>query len=379
MSPKIRILIADDSITVRRLLNDTLAADPDLEICDIARDGQEAVAKFPIVKPDVVLLDVEMPVMDGIEAVVAIRKLDPRVPIIMFSSLTMKGGQATLDALTFGANDYVTKPTQSHNLQDAIGHIRRELIPKIKQFGQRSLFARTASTRSATNTIRLQRGAVGTQSSEVPIPGLSMLSMSAERFDVIAVGVSTGGPNALAEMLKPLSRDFAIPILIAQHMPALFTSLLAERLSQVSSLKVREATDGTILEPGQVWVAPGDQHLVVEKQGFRSILRLNREQLENSCRPSVDVLFRSVASAYRERALAIVLTGMGCDGKKGCELIRQNGGKVIAQDEATSVIWGMPGAVTKAGLANCVLPLPEISKQLSRLQQPGRMMATAGH
>lgn len=379
MPSKIRILMADDSVTVRRMLSDTLSVDPELEVCDIARDGQEAVAKFPLMKPDVVVLDVEMPVMDGIEAVIAIRRIDPRVPIVMFSSLTMKGGQATLDALTFGATDYVTKPTQSHDMQEAIGHIRRELIPKIKHLGQRQRDARMAKTLSGSS-ITLQRGVPGAPSPrETLATGLSALSMSAERFDVITVGVSTGGPNALTEMLKPLSRDFAIPILIAQHMPALFTTLLAERLSQVTALKVREATDGTLLEPGQVWIAPGDQHLVVEKQGFHSILRLNREPLENSCRPSVDVLFRSVAAAYRERTLAIVLTGMGCDGKKGCELIRQYGGKVIAQDEATSVVWGMPGAVTKAGLAHCVLPLPEISKQLTRLQQPGRLMATARH
>ncbi len=379
MSSKTRILMADDSVTVRRMLTDTLASDPDIEVCAIARDGKEALIRFPMIKPDVVVLDVEMPVMDGIEAVIAIRKIDSRVPIIMFSSLTMKGGQATFDALSYGATDYVTKPTKSGNMQEAVAHIRRELVPRIKQLGQRSSDVRSAAVRSFNSSFSLQRGVVGTLPQESPISFATNSSFAADRFDVLAIGASTGGPNALAEVLKPLSKDFSIPILIAQHMPAMFTSLLAERLTQNSSLKVREATDGVLMEPGQVWVAPGDHHLVIEKQGFRSILRLNREAPENSCRPSVDVLFRSVAAAFRDRALAVVLTGMGCDGQKGCEHIRYVGGKVIAQDEATSVVWGMPGAVAKAGLANCVLPLTDISKQLSRLQQPGRLMSTAGH
>lgn len=379
MSSKTRILMADDSVTVRRMLSDTLATDPEIEICAIARDGKEAVNRFPMIKPDVVVLDVEMPVMDGIEAVIAIRKIDARVPIIMFSSLTMKGGQATFDALSFGATDYVTKPTKSGNMQEAVAHIRRELVPKIKHFGQRSSEARLAQGRSARTSISLQRGAIGATSQEPPASSNGSSAFAADRIDVLAIGSSTGGPNALAEVLKPLSKDFSIPILIAQHMPAMFTALLAERLSQNCSLKVREAFDGALIEPGQIWVAAGDYHLMVEKQGFRSILRLNQEAPENSCRPSVDVLFRSVAAAFRDHALAVVLTGMGCDGQKGCEHIRQAGGKVIAQDEASSVVWGMPGAVVKAGLANCVLPLSDIAKQLSRLQQPGRLIATSRH
>ncbi len=371
MLPKTRVLLADDSVTVRRLLSDTLAADPTIEVVAAARDGQEAVVKFPQYKPDVVVLDVEMPVMDGIEAVVAIRKLDPRVPIVMFSSLTMKGGQATFDALSHGATDYVTKPSQSQNMLDAINHIRSELIPKIKHLGQRS--------RPAVGGINLQRGSASGSHSQPHFSDLPMTSLAADKFDVIAVGVSTGGPNALADMLKHIPKTFSVPILIAQHMPAMFTSLLAERLDQVCPLTVREATDGAQVEPGQVWIAPGDQHMLVERQGLKTVLQLNREQSENSCRPSVDVLFRSVATTYHQRALAIVLTGMGSDGKRGCQMIRDGGGKVIVQDEATSVVWGMPGSVAEAGLANAILPLPEIAQQLSRLSLVGRSMATAGH
>lgn len=376
MSDKLRVLLADDSITVRRILSDALSADGELEVCAAARDGQEALTKYTQIKPDVVILDVEMPVMDGIEAVIGIRKLDPRVPIIMFSSLTMKGGQATLDALSHGAADYVTKPSRSGSTQEAIAHIQEQLIPKVKQLGRRHRNAH--SLVRSTGGLSLLRGAA-TNVPAVHATQLPNFAIDAGKFDVVTVGVSTGGPNALADMLKKLPKNFSTPILIAQHMPALFTQLLAERLSQVCSLNVREAIEGAVVEPGQVWIAPGGQHMVVDRHGSSFVLHLNHDRAENSCRPSVDVLFRGVADAYRHRVLAVVLTGMGCDGKKGCQKIRENGGKIIVQDEATSVVWGMPGAVANAGLADCVLPLPEIANHLSRLSPFARSMTIAGH
>ena len=371
MTTPLRILLADDSVTVRRLLNETLSSDSMLEVCHAARDGQEALAQFPLVQPDVVVLDVEMPVMDGIETVIAIRKLNARVPIIMFSSLTTQGGEATLDALTHGATDYATKPSHVGHLQDAVDQIRKNLIPMIKHWGQWYQDQRRAPSVGPT-AYHLER--------KLPVT-LRRESLSAapkpnvrgdKPVEIIAIGVSTGGPSALADVLKLIPKQFPIPIVIAQHMPPLFTGLLAERLNQICPLSVNEAHDNAELVSGQVWIAPGNQHLIVEKHGFHVRLRLNHGPLVNSCRPSVDVLFRSVAETIGGASIAVVLTGMGHDGLEGCRLIHGKGGKVIAQDQATSVVWGIPRAVAEAGLADQVLPLHSIAGELIRMSQVGR-------
>ncbi len=371
--PTIRVLLADDSATVRRLLTETLSNEPDLVVCHAARDGREAVTQFSLVQPDVVVLDVEMPVMDGIEAVIAIRRIDPKVPIIMFSSLTTKGGEATLDALTHGATDFVNKPARSGHLHDAIHHIRTNLIPMVKHWGKWSQEQRSRGVHAAASLTLTRQ----------PTASLCREPLSASRrpagnkraaLEIIAIGVSTGGPNALAEILKAIPKQFPIPIVIVQHMPPLFIGLLAERLNQICPLTVSEAVDGTPIQPGHVWVAPGDQHLVVEKQGRNARLRLDHGPAVNSCRPAVDVLFRTVADVYRDSSLAVVLTGMGQDGLEGCRHIRQRGGKVVVQDQATSVIWGMPRTVAEAGLADQVLPLNSMAEELTRLAQLGRSL-----
>ncbi len=367
-------MLADDSVTVRRLLSETLSADGSLEVCFAARDGREAVSQFSLVHPDVVLLDVEMPVMDGIEATTAIRRLDPRVPILMFSSLTTRGGEATLDALSAGANDYVTKPTRVGHLQDAVAHIRNVLIPMIKHWGKWYRDERrTAATVPASP--RLERVPPVSLRREPFSVGPRAAARANSQVEVIAIGVSTGGPNALAEVLKSIPKQFPVPILIAQHMPPLFTGLLADRLNHVCPLSVREALDGAALEPGQVWIAPGDRHLVVERQGLNLRVRLNHNPPVNSCRPSADVLFRSVAETFGDAAVAVVLTGMGQDGMEGCRSIRLQGGKVLVQDQATSVVWGMPRVVADAGLADHVLPLDSIAAELTRMSQMGRSEA----
>lgn len=366
MSPPIRVLLADDSVAVRRLLAETLSSDPELEVCCAARDGQEAVTQFSQLQPDVVLLDLEMPVMDGIEAVVAIRKLNARVPLIMFSAYTREASEATIDALSSGATDFVTKPKMVGHVQNAVTHIREHLVTKIKVWGRWYREQRT-NPAAPVPTIALARAPLGVRPEPSPPRAASASAKRATAPEVVAIGVSTGGPNALAEVLKRLPPVFPLPILIAQHMPVMFTKLLADRLDQVCPFHVREAVDGTPLEPGQVWIAPGDTHLVVEKQGFRKVLKLNHGPHENSCRPSADVLFRSVAAAYGESAIAVVMTGMGQDGKVGCQHIRYRGGTVLAQDQATSVVWGMPKAVIEAGLANRVVPLPAIAEELCRL------------
>jgi two-component system, chemotaxis family, protein-glutamate methylesterase/glutaminase len=346
--PRIRVLIVDDSAVIRRLVADELSADPAIEVVGTASDGKIALARLPQVNPDLVILDIEMPVMDGLTALREIRKTYPRLPVIMFSALTERGASATLDALALGATDYFTKPTGAGGLEASLKVIREELIPEIK-----ALCPRVATP-------------------PAPPVALRPLSARAGTIDVIAIATSTGGPNALAEVFAGLPADLPVPVVMVQHMPAMFTRLLAERLTTQYKVPVEEGRPGGVLRPGHAWVAPGDFHMVVVRDGVHVKLRLNQDPPENSCRPAADVLFRSVAQVFGPTTLAVVLTGMGQDGLRGCEAIRAAGGQVIVQNEGTSVVWGMPGAVARAGLADKVLPLAEIAPEVVRRIRSGR-------
>lgn len=359
---KIRVLVCDDAVVVRRMLADTLSGDPDLEVAGTAANGRIALAKLAQVTPDLVLLDVEMPEMDGLQTLAQLRKTHPFLPVIMFSTLTQRGAAATLDALALGANDYVTKPANVGSVAVAVQRIREQLIPKIKQFCGRASAALPAAPAAPAAARR---------------PALTVLPAAGRRIDVVAIGVSTGGPNALAALLPGLPADFPVPLLIVQHMPPLFTRLLADRLSQQCAFPVREAVAGGKVEPRLAWVAPGDYHMALIREGLAVRLRLHQGPPENSCRPAVDVLFRSVAQAYGANVLAVVMTGMGQDGLRGCEAIREAGGEVVVQDEATSVVWGMPGFVARAGLADTVLPLPELAGEIARRVRRGRPLPSA--
>ncbi|MBL9201898.1 MAG: chemotaxis response regulator protein-glutamate methylesterase [Opitutaceae bacterium] len=354
--PKIRVLIVDDSVVVRRLVSDCLAGDPEIEVVGTAADGQIALAKIPQVNPDLVTLDIEMPVLDGLQTVSAIRKTYAKLPVIMFSTLTERGGAATLDALARGANDYVTKPANVGSVAQSIERVREDLIPKIK-----SLCRRAAPVVLACPIIRPPKPPVAGSGS----PLGSAASFVSSRVDVLAIGVSTGGPNALAAMMPGLAKRFPVPIVIVQHMPPLFTRMLAERIEAVTGMPTREGVAGAILKPGEIWVAPGGHHMDLEKTPEGVRLRVHDAPPENSCRPAVDVLFRAVAKIYGPRALSVILTGMGQDGLVGCQHIREAGGQVLVQDEATSVVWGMPGAVATAGLAQKILPLGEIAAEIN--------------
>jgi two-component system chemotaxis response regulator CheB len=301
-------------------------------------------------KPDVITLDIEMPEMDGLEALKEIRQIDPNVPVIMFSSLTALGAAATIDALSSGASDYVTKPVDVGNFSTAVDRIRQQLIPKVKALCASRVW-RVESALSAAGRVS---------------PQAFVRPASQERVDVLAIGTSTGGPNALAAVLPHIPADFPVPILIVQHMPPLFTRFLADRLAACSHIPVKEAVAGQEIVPGEAWVAPGDYHMSVCKDGNRVRILTDQRPPENSCRPSVDVLFRSVAEIYRAGVLAVVMTGMGQDGLIGCERLRKEGGQIFVQDEQTSVVWGMPGFVAKAGLADRVLPLGQIGPELVR-------------
>ncbi len=348
MNSKIRVLVVDDSAVIRRIVSEVIATDPSMEVAGVAANGQIALQMIERVNPDVVTLDIEMPVMDGLEALKAIRERRGRMPVIMFSSLTERGAEATIESLSLGASDYVTKAAKVSNLPGAKEQISATLLPKI-----RALCGRCESGPSSEGS-PVSRGAIKARAS------------SSGRIEALVIGSSTGGPNALAEVLPQLPRDFPVPVLIVQHMPPMFTRFLAQRLDALSPLTVKEAFAGADVLPGTAWVAPGDYHAIAVRDGVHVRLATNQAPAENSCRPSVDVLFRSAVEAFGGNVLAVVLTGMGQDGLRGSERLVDAGANVIVQDEASSVVWGMPGFIAKAGLASAVLPLPQIAAEIVR-------------
>jgi two-component system chemotaxis response regulator CheB len=352
--PPVRVLVVDDSVVVRKLLSEALASVPRLQLAGTASSGAIALAKIPQLNPDVVTLDIEMPGLNGIETLTEIRKLYPTLPVIMFSTLTEHGAAITLEALSLGASDYLTKPTNSTSLANSMEQVRRELTSKILSLVQRD---QKVGPKSVLQSKRRK-------------------SMGAP-IEILAIGTSTGGPKALAELIPRLPPDFAVPTVVVQHMPPLFTRLLAERLNSQSEVRVNEAEAGCSLEPGDVWIAPGDHHMTISRKGVQTVLALNQDPPENSCRPAVDVLFRSVARAYGPNALAVVMTGMGSDGARGAAHIHEAGGEIFVQDEPTSVVWGMPGAIVGAGLADKICPLQEISQEVIRRVGVGRNQTSA--
>lgn len=320
--------MVDDSAVARRLLTDALSREPGFTVAGFAPNGRIGVQKVAQLHPDVVILDVEMPEMNGLEALVEIRRQWPELPVIMFSRLTERGASVTLDALLRGASDFCEKPGRLAGSEDAASYVRQSLAPKIRALCP-----------------------------ERPAP---------RPIDAVLIGSSTGGPNALNEIVMALPANLGVPILITQHMPPVFTRLLAERLTARGPIPFAEAEPGMAVEAGRGYVAPGDHHLLLK--GGRGAIRLALDQgpPENSCRPAADPMLRSAVAVLGSGVLAVVLTGMGQDGLRGCEKVREAGGQVIVQDEASSVVWGMPGHVARAGLADEVLPLPEIGPAILR-------------
>jgi len=346
--PKPRILIVDDSVVIRRSLTVALSHELDFEVVGSAPSGRIALMKVATAHPDVVVLALEMPEMDGLKTLAAIRRDYPRVSVIMLSGTTEQAAAKTLDALTLGARDYVTKPIVGLGFDDALRTVSSDLAAKIR------LCCRDMSTGDSSGVKESNCGGTAPSAS----------TEQAKRVDVLAIGVSTGGPNALMELIPQLPADFPVPIVIVQHMPPIFTRLLAERLAGKCKIRVVEGGPHQELAPGGAWIAPGDFHMSVVKEGDTVRVVTHQGPPENSCRPAVDVLFRSVAQVYQSHVLAVVMTGMGQDGLRGCKQIHAAGGQVLVQNEASSVVWGMPSFVVKAGIVDRILPLDELGAEI---------------
>ncbi|GIG22649.1 chemotaxis response regulator protein-glutamate methylesterase 1 [Cellulomonas chitinilytica] len=364
----IRVLVVDDSVVVRRIVSDVLSADPRIDVVGWAANGRLAQAKVEQLRPDLVTMDVEMPELDGIGAVRALRAAGHQMPVIMFSTLTERGAAATLDALAAGATDYVTKPTGMGSVREGLAQVAKDLVPRILALVPRDTAVDAGPDLPVPRAKRPERPEVVVRD-----------DASRHGVKLLLVGASTGGPDALSRLLGSFTAPPPVPVLVVQHMPPVFTRQLAARLDRVGPARVHEAVADEELLPGHVYVAPGDHHLVVDTH--TGVLRagISDDAPINFCRPSVDALFRSAVRAVRGEVLAVVLTGMGADGRTGCEDVVQAGGTVLVQDEASSVVWGMPGAVATAGLAHQVLPMAEIPAAVELvLELAGSAAGTAG-
>jgi two-component system chemotaxis response regulator CheB len=393
-------MLVDDSGIIRRVVTRVLADEPDVEVVGVATNGQEALDRVEVFRPHVVVLDVEMPILDGLQTLRRLRPQWPTLPVIMFSTLTSRGAESTLEALTYGASDYATKPTSLGSLEKTVATMRVELVPLIRSWGeigrsrQPTVRRRVATPSSVlaplATTMRPNpvRPVAPTRPSSAPVaPAVALAAAPAVpparpvpprpartnptgRIDVVVIGSSAGGPNALSELIPQFPGSFPVPILLTQHMPETFTKLLASRLDEKSALKVVEAEPGMIPEPGHLYIAKGGMHLVATRTAGRVVLDFDDGPPENYCRPAVDVMFRSAAEVWGPNLLALILTGMGRDGVDGCSRILEHGGSVITQDEASCLVWGMPGAVVEAGLSGQELPLNRIAAEVGRRVRP---------
>ncbi len=368
---KIRVLVVDDSSVMRRIIATALSKHPALEVVGYAANGVQAIARVRELQPDVVTLDIDMPELDGLGALREIRKASPRLPIIMFSTLTQRGAPTSALALAAGASDYVCKPSATKgSMEQAFAVLEAELVPKILGLAQRArrraraLVADTPTRRPMPESPGGLNDALGDaqapdlpwRPSQIPLPSPSVTAL--------VIGVSTGGPLALKHIFGLLAAPLPVPVFIVQHMPPTFTPLLAARLSGAGLMAVKEAQHGEVPQAGTAYLAPGGQHLALTCRGQRVLMVLSHDPPVNSCRPSVDVLFQSAAQVYGPGLLALVLTGMGYDGLRGCQDVKARSGQVLVQDEKSSVVWGMAGAVTQLGLADRILPLHKIPQEL---------------
>jgi two-component system, chemotaxis family, protein-glutamate methylesterase/glutaminase len=365
---RIRVMLVDDAVVVRGLFARWVESEPDLDVVATLRTGREAVDQLERVDPDVVVLDVDMPDLDGIAALPLLLEKKPDLVVIMASTLTRRNAEISLRALSLGAADYIPKPGSNREVSVSTA-FRRDLIEKIRQLGLRAkrLRAAVAPARIPVET-KSAPSIVPQVVEETAPPSLVLRPMPTMPPRVLLIGSSTGGPQALNTLIAEIGSIIQrAPVLITQHMPPTFTAVLAEHLARVGKCPVHEAVDGEEISAGTVYLAPGGKHMKVIRRDGTAVLSIEDGPLVNFCKPAVDPMFASAAEVWGNKVLALVLTGMGADGLAGARTIVAAGGHVFAQDEATSVVWGMPGQVTNAGLCSAVLPLPEISGKLTRL------------
>lgn len=349
---KIRVLVVDDSLVIRRALRECFRGDPEIEVVGVADTGIKALEQIDTLKPDIVTLDIEMPEMDGLETLRTLRRQGSSVPVIMFSKYTSEGATASLEALMLGASDVVAKPSAHGGQGKTCDVVKRQLTTRIRALGRK---AHRLSKAESKHIPEKKVSEVETRIFEAPGP-----------IEAIGLAISTGGPRALIDVVSALDPNLPAPIFITQHMPPMFTRFLAERLQARGTLRVQEAEEGMFAEPGNIYIAPGNYHMEVTRSDGRVVIGISQAPHENSCRPSADVMFRTLASTYGPRLMGIVMTGMGNDGKRGCEAIKSHGGVVVAQDEASSLVWGMPRSVIKAELHDAVVSLAHIAPLINK-------------
>jgi two-component system, chemotaxis family, protein-glutamate methylesterase/glutaminase len=361
----VRVMVVDDSAVIRGLLTRALEGDADIRVVTSVGDGQMAVNSLQRNSIDVIVLDIEMPVMDGLTAIPKLLAVAPQVKIIMASTLTLRGADVSIRCLSAGAADYIPKPTSTREIGGA-EDFKRELVSKVKALGAA---ARRGGSRSRGEIRPLSPAYVplSLKREQAPITTRPAPMGLQVKPDVIAIGSSTGGPQALFEVLSHMKGAVTQPILITQHMPATFTTILAEHITRQCGIDAKEAKDGEPIVQGRCYIAPGDFHMLVAQRGGTNVIALTKDPPENFCRPAVDPMMRSILKAYGGRKiLACILTGMGQDGLKGCTDVVNGGGTLIGQDEASSVVWGMPGAVAQAGICSAILPLKEIGPYIRK-------------
>ncbi len=351
----VKVLVVDDSMFFRRRIIEILNTDPNIEVMDTANDGAEAVEKACRLEPDVITMDVEMPVMNGIEAVRKIMQLNP-TPILMFSSVTTDGAQTTLDALEAGAIDYF--PKRFTDIAKDKAQLKKILCQRINTLSysiknKKNLYQQSLLTSNNLAKFRI------TQHSSLVEPTI--------KPSIIVIGTSTGGPLALQTLLKQIPKNFSAPILIVQHMPAEFTFAFAKRLNEICKITIKEASNGCVLRPATAYLAPGGKQMMIKNRSRESIIVIESGDKNMTYKPSVDVTFSSLANDYHGKVLAIILTGMGTDGCRGAKRLKDKGAIIWAQDEASCVIYGMPSAVIQAGLTEKVLPIKEIGINLANV------------
>ncbi|MDR2549342.1 MAG: chemotaxis response regulator protein-glutamate methylesterase [Desulfobulbus sp.] len=374
-SKKIKVLVVDDTIVYRKAVSDILAEMPGVEVVGVAHNGKIAVAKIQNLKPDLLTLDIEMPEMNGIEVLQYLQQHAPQVSAIMVSTLTSEGGDMTMRALELGAYDFILKPNTT-NINDSKQHLRTLLTPLIKAFqtGRTTIGSMQGGSRAAMprkpmtgGLLRPQTDSAAAARTKVGTPAAPLVRRQG-KSEIVAIGISTGGPNALARMMPMLPGDLGVPIVIVQHMPAVFTKSLANSLDTKCALTVKEAQDSEILQANVAYIAPGGKQmkLVASADGTNRQIKITNDPPENSCRPSADYLFRSVADYYVGRTTAVIMTGMGSDGTKGLQVLKQKGALVIGQDEATCVVYGMPKIPAELGLTDVVAPLDRIAAEIMK-------------